>query len=58
MRNIKCGKVEKTFDHLYALRKQNSMLVRGEKTQRQVGIEENNVFNLIKITTKKNKNKD
>lgn len=26
-------------------------------TQRQIGIEENNVFNLIKVTTK-NKNKD
>lgn len=34
MRNIKCGKVEKTFDHLYALRKQNSMLVRGEKNSK------------------------
>lgn len=28
-----------------------------KKTQRQVGIEENNVFNLIKITTKKTKTK-
>lgn len=34
MRNIKCGKVEKTFDHLYALRKQNSMLIRGGKNSK------------------------
>lgn len=46
----------KKIDHLYTLRKQNSVLIHEKNPPGQLGIEEN-ILTLVKVTTKKQKQK-